>query len=378
MLGAYLDDSGTHDDSKWVAFGGVVGFTEDWTAFDGRWRGRLAQPLFPSETTKPPLTEMKMAHCEGGYGEFGSYTRPEREFIAGEMRKLILTTELRGFSFVLERASWEQQARPIMGDTDAEEAAFSETLKGVIATASRLIRAKGQNPSEECLAVVVDERTARKKDFCNIYKSFKRNNLGTLETPKLVSFSMGDSATSPALQAADMLAYETYRMMADRPQQNDARAGLLELEASGRFAIGAAGPAQIKETVAAWREAAKQPGWELIQHIVENPGMKRARPISWHERRREKRRRDIRQYATLPISNPFISGEPNGKYWFLTFTITNPDETLVTYNFRMSPDDAMGILASLEALRDHFKMKPFPAEVRYMKLPKEAPSKKKT
>ena len=37
MLGAFFDDSGTHDGSPVVAMGGLLGTDEQWRTFEERW-----------------------------------------------------------------------------------------------------------------------------------------------------------------------------------------------------------------------------------------------------------------------------------------------------------------------------------------------------
>jgi hypothetical protein len=77
MLQCYFDDSGTHDGSRFVVWGGIMGTEERYEALDEPWRKRLAVPL----PGKPPLRQFHLAHCKLGIKEFETYSFPEREHL---------------------------------------------------------------------------------------------------------------------------------------------------------------------------------------------------------------------------------------------------------------------------------------------------------
>ena len=60
VLGAFFDDSGTHDDSSLVVIGGLLGTEEQWDAFEAAWTTRLANPL----SDKPPLKQFHLSACQ--------------------------------------------------------------------------------------------------------------------------------------------------------------------------------------------------------------------------------------------------------------------------------------------------------------------------
>lgn len=49
---AYLDESGTHDDSPIMLMGGYLGNTEQWAAFDNAWKSLLESEGIPYSHAK--------------------------------------------------------------------------------------------------------------------------------------------------------------------------------------------------------------------------------------------------------------------------------------------------------------------------------------
>jgi hypothetical protein len=59
MLGAFFDDSGTHDGSAVVAMGGLLGTDRQWDEFETRWVALLNEPL----PGKLPLEQLPDRRC---------------------------------------------------------------------------------------------------------------------------------------------------------------------------------------------------------------------------------------------------------------------------------------------------------------------------
>ena len=84
MLAAYFDDSGTHDSSQVIVWGGFLGTAEQWKQFDITWRAKLARPL----DGKPRLSKFGLADCDRCRNEFEGYGRAESDLLQNEMREL--------------------------------------------------------------------------------------------------------------------------------------------------------------------------------------------------------------------------------------------------------------------------------------------------
>jgi hypothetical protein len=64
MLIAYYDDSGTHDGSAAVVYGGFIGHEDTWASFEPKWRAILQRER---------LKRFHLADCEAGEGEFRNW-----------------------------------------------------------------------------------------------------------------------------------------------------------------------------------------------------------------------------------------------------------------------------------------------------------------
>ena len=104
MLRAYFDDSGTHDGSRIVVMGGLVGTPTQWTLFDEQWKAKLAEPL----KDKPQLSSFSLGDCARGRNEFRSYTEPERDWVRHDFRQIIIEIALIGVAFAIDGEAWRE------------------------------------------------------------------------------------------------------------------------------------------------------------------------------------------------------------------------------------------------------------------------------
>jgi hypothetical protein len=198
MLAAYFDDSGTHDDSSVVVWGGFLGTATQWSNFDKVWRAKLAAPL----PGKPCLKKFSLADCNGSHGEFSGYSRAESDLVQNEFREIIIQAEVVGLAYAIDRADWDKfvqgSAREFFGD--AEVGSFSGCFNGVIAEAERLF------PEDRMLSLHFDRGRKSPKLDALIDKGTK-NYRGS---PAIVNLSFNRVVDFTPLQAADILATENY------------------------------------------------------------------------------------------------------------------------------------------------------------------------
>jgi hypothetical protein len=149
MLAAYFDDSGTHDDSRVVAWGGFLGSVAQWDRFDMAWLAKLAQPL----AGKAPLRKFALADCQSSFNEFFGYSRPESDLVQNEFREIIVANRLIGVAYAVDRPTWDRlitgDARTFLGD--AETVCFSSCFDGAIE------RAVEYFPNESMLSLHFDQ-----------------------------------------------------------------------------------------------------------------------------------------------------------------------------------------------------------------------------
>src|SRR3954452_16879593 len=108
MLRAYFDDSGTHDESKAVVVGGLIGTVAQWKGFETAWAAKLADPL--PEARKPPLQVFHLSECVGRWpgSEFAHYTDAERDAVIHDFRQIIISSGLIGMGAAIDLVAWNE------------------------------------------------------------------------------------------------------------------------------------------------------------------------------------------------------------------------------------------------------------------------------
>jgi len=105
MISAYFDDSGTHDDSDVVVYGGLIGTEDQWQQFELAWQFVLDAPL----PGKLPIPRFHMSHCMAQKGKvFGGYTKTEAVLLASKFIKIILDSGVSIYGCALFRADWDE------------------------------------------------------------------------------------------------------------------------------------------------------------------------------------------------------------------------------------------------------------------------------
>lgn len=198
MLAAYFDDSGTHDDSKIMVWGGFIGTATQWADFDKAWRAKLAAPI----PGKPRLKKFSLADCNARRGEFLGYSQAESDLLQNECRELIVQAGVIGLSFAVEREPWDRliqgPARADLGDV--ETACFSGCFNGAIECAVQ------HYPNDLMLSIHFDRgRKSPKLDAIidHVTKVYRG-------APALVNLSFNPVVDFTPLQAADIIATENY------------------------------------------------------------------------------------------------------------------------------------------------------------------------
>jgi hypothetical protein len=196
MLEFYFDDSGTHGGSKVVVWGGVVGHQQFMDELEVAWKSQLSHPC----DGKPPINAFHSSHLAAGKGEFEGYSPAEKDLTRNNFRKIIVDAGLTVLSFGISADDWANivtgRARLILG------------------SAERLIF--GQ-------AVLVSCRAAKKENLPLSFQFDKGRDTPELHSiikPALevaeiegnaVSYGFSPVAQNTGLQAADLVAHETYQ-----------------------------------------------------------------------------------------------------------------------------------------------------------------------
>lgn len=197
MLGAFLDDSGTHAGSRVVVIGGLLGTDAQWDIFAKSWEARLAYPL----PDRPPLKHFHLSHCRSGHGEFATYSVAERDSVNYVFRKIILDAGLLTIAAAVNKVAWDEL---VIGEAKEElgsplQLCFFKCMEAV------LTRCRLDKPGQEvtlCFDVGI-------RPEIDAFASFCESQRGTY--PELASIYYAPVPKVVALQGADMIAYETYK-----------------------------------------------------------------------------------------------------------------------------------------------------------------------
>jgi hypothetical protein len=199
MLAAYFDDAGTHSTSDAVSWGGFIGTSEQWSAFDAEWRAKLAAPL----PGKPRLRKFGLADCDRRKGEFLDYSEAESNLLQNEMREIIVKHRLLGMAFSVDRRIWDRlvagEARNHFGG-DAEVVCFSACFNAAIERAVHYL------PSENQLSLHFDKGRLSPK-LVAVVQHVEKHYYGL---PALINIGFDVVEHVSPLQAADIIATENY------------------------------------------------------------------------------------------------------------------------------------------------------------------------
>lgn len=196
LLGAFFDDSGTHDKSPVVTLGAVLGTDVQWDAFADAWKTRLSSPL----PGKPPLRAFHLSACRGAWDEFRDYSEADRNRITYLFRKIILDMSLVTVAAAVDKVAWGELVTDELmdGKADPLEFCFVKTVDTII----HIVRAR--KPWEKIL-LFFDKGTQQKlEQWARFYR------MQSDKYPEIAGVTFAPVKQVEALQAADMIATETF------------------------------------------------------------------------------------------------------------------------------------------------------------------------
>lgn len=212
MLYAFMDDSGTHGGSNVVALAGFVGSEETWIEVDNRWRGILDNAKWPSR-----LSEFHMYDCVHGDAEFldGRWNFAERLMLYGELKSLLSSSRLIPVGASIISACLDRISENDLKVLAAENVRLGTPLDVVFhALVQQLIAVTLTIDRSETIGIVFDNATkAREATFSEMCDHYMNEfYLGSAFT----GYGFADSKKIPPIQAADLIAYGTFRLAQDR------------------------------------------------------------------------------------------------------------------------------------------------------------------
>ena len=201
MLRAYFDDSGTHRNSKIVVVAGIMGTNSELLSLEGLWREQLERPL---DGLKSPVSEFRSYDCFESIGNFSGWKRKETDFFRHQLREVIIRSHVSAYGCAHFKDDWNRiihdELRDLLGS--AEGSAVRNCFV-------RSLRWAEVNCYDQDMEFIFDNSNdlERKRDIHAVYDAFRRHN-----TQKHLSgIAFRDSHIVPALQAADLFAWEFNR-----------------------------------------------------------------------------------------------------------------------------------------------------------------------
>lgn len=196
MLECYLDDSGTHDSSRVIVWGGIVGHQQYLAEFEDGWNARLENPC----EGRPPLKNGFHSYdLARGEGEFQGYNQAERDRSRYNFRKVIVDAGLTWVSYGISVEGWEKYSKGYfqLGIGSAERLIFGRTIMTVCDSAKEFgepVSFQFDKGREAYVATIIQSAVDE-----------SRIDNG------LVSHGFSCVKKNVGLQAADLVAHESYR-----------------------------------------------------------------------------------------------------------------------------------------------------------------------
>jgi hypothetical protein len=232
VLRAYFDESGTHwgglEASKAFVLCGYVAPEQEWGArFSVNWAKILEKPC-----VDPPLRYFHAADVEGrGKGGFRRLSQRERDTLKSDAVKAVVQSGLIGIAAGVIVDDFSKvivgKAREVVGDPYL--LCFQSAVIEVCRRAPMFL---GEDANED-IAYIFDQHPRWEKMVNDLWLKMVEQGLKTRY--RMGSLAFEDKKKFPPLQAADHLAYETYRYMTERPIRPAMRRFLSWKQHYGRY-----------------------------------------------------------------------------------------------------------------------------------------------
>jgi hypothetical protein len=198
MLECFFDDSGSHQPSRVMVWGGLIGESWQWEQLRSSWSKRLADPL----PGKPPLKKFSLSRCAAAEAtsEFAFYKPAERDALRYEFRQLIVDSGLYAVSCSVSVPDWDELVQ------GAARAFFGTASEVAMGGCIRVALEYAETWSHQEVRLTFDEGQATE----GLRGQVARVKSSYLGTPNLVDIDFQPVISTLELQAADTIATETY------------------------------------------------------------------------------------------------------------------------------------------------------------------------
>jgi len=202
VLYGFFDGSSTHAGSKIWTLCGFLGNLNEFQEFDGKWQAVLNKRDWPNRPK-----EFHMYDCVHAVGEFEGWRFAERLALFGDLSNIVADSGLFALGSIvivndLERLSSEELE---LLNSEGLGNPIDLTMQYIIQNSLRYARER--SASEE-IGLMFDRENPEAAQRILAFSEHYRKEFGNV----LAGIAFGESEKWTPIQAADMLAYCTYRL----------------------------------------------------------------------------------------------------------------------------------------------------------------------
>lgn len=198
MLASYVDDSGSHDDSPSYVLSAFYTTPKHWQKIIREWLGMVH---------RYKVNAFHATDCANGAKEFRGWSKLRRKKM------------FRNLVDILSRHSSLGGCSACIVLNDYKEVVYPEAHElfgGPKLLTFQLLTLEVVKRANQPVAFIVDKPSKGWGAFDDIFEKTKKLSRMRHWANNLHSLTPGDKDTFPALQTADLLAYETYRELSER------------------------------------------------------------------------------------------------------------------------------------------------------------------
>ena len=198
LLG-FFDESGTHLGSPVLVVAGYVATPEKWLAFDSQWKEVLDSEGLPY---------FHMNAYENRKGLYADWDSRKRVEFLKRLMSIIHSTDHAGFMGAVEMEPYERLTR--LNPEYAQSIPKPHVIASTGCVAKIRLWAVDQRSTDNF--VLTFEKGAEHSG--KLGEAFtEKKHAGKLREYRIEHFSFGEKKEHPALQAADLLAYEVWKLL---------------------------------------------------------------------------------------------------------------------------------------------------------------------
>ena len=194
MFKIYMDESGTHDGSPIVTVAAYIARPLTWKAFTNKWNAK-----------KKPIKVFHSSECNGFKGEFEGWERAARDALVIRLTEVMRTHNMMGFVTGLDLRSFEKAMAENPELKEMLPSPYGACFHWTIGNVMRMLDGK----TNERLAFF-HEINDYEDDAKDAFKFIRENRV---HHKSGMTLSFGGKDDFVPLQAADILAYEGFKLL---------------------------------------------------------------------------------------------------------------------------------------------------------------------